>query len=78
MARHVLPNGCVVRSGRLSSSEELYLYKALDSKPITMSMPSAKRRAEPDAIADEEPKGSKATKPKINESSDYTTGGQEG
>ena len=67
MARHALPSGCVVRSGRLSSSEELYLYKALDSKPITMSKPSAKRGAEPDAIAEEEPKSSKVSKRKINQ-----------
>lgn len=66
MARYVLPNGCVVRSGRLSASEELYLYKALDSKPITMSKPSAKRRAAPDAIADQKPKGSKGSKHKVN------------
>ena len=78
MARHVLPNGCVVRSGRLSSSEELYLYKALDSKPITMSKPSARRCAEPDAIADEKPKTIKATKRKVNGNIDDTLGGQKG
>ena len=78
MARHVLPNGCVVRSGRLSSSEELYVYKALDSKPITMSKPSAKRATEPDAIADEKQKGIKATERMVNGNSNDTLDGQEG
>lgn len=36
MAQFTLPNGCVVRSGKLSSYDELQVYAALDSKPITV------------------------------------------
>jgi hypothetical protein len=61
-----------------SSRYALYALRIFDSKPITLSKPSARRGTEPDAIADEKPKGSKGSKHKVNGDIDDTLDGQEG